>query len=90
MAYTVTPLTSQYPRTLLFWKTVKLLKINNKIFGLFILKNSQPPSLPQGIEYITVELNGVVKIVVKENQAIDTITDNLGNIYFDVTGQISV
>jgi hypothetical protein len=91
-AYTPTNSISPFQRNLIFFNQLLVLAnvLTGKKYARYILKvNKQPvpPSVDWQIE--TPTLQGTLTKRVPGNTAIDSITDENGNIYFDATTELA-
>jgi len=73
-----------------FWGSVTLLKekSTNKVFSKYYIKSKNTPSVPSGWELQSYTFNPVKKVVLKKDETIDKVEDNLGNSYYEVTSII--
>lgn len=87
-SYQVEPSKSPFSRNLTFFKEVILLvnSVSGKKFGRYVLKKNQLP-IPANSDWSvdSVNLAGTLVKRVKENEPIDSVTDEHGNIFYDVT-----
>ena len=87
-SYQIEPSKSPFPRNLTFFKEVVLLVHvpTGKKFGRYVLRKNQSPVAPNSDWQVdSVTLAATLVKGVKENTPIDSVTDENGNIFYDVT-----
>lgn len=69
-----------------FWGTVVTFKelSSNKLFSKYIIKSKETPIIPNGWELGNYTFSETKKVRVKKGESIDKVTDELGNVYYEV------
>lgn len=73
---------------LTFWGNVKLLKKDGRSFSRYHLKSKETPSPANGWSLESYTFPQVKKITLKKGETIDSVKDELGNVYYEVTSII--
>ena len=75
---------------LTFWGTVVTFKelSSNKVFSKYIIKSKETPITPDGWELGSYTFSEPKKVTIKKGESIDKVTDELGNVYYEVTSII--
>jgi hypothetical protein len=91
VTYQIVPSVSGLNRYLSYFSSVKVLKniATNKIFARYTLVDKSPINPPQGWLLGEINLPSVYVKAIDANNAIDSVADEFGNVYYDVTEEFS-
>ena len=70
-----------------FWGSVILLKetSSGRVFSKYYIKSKDTPTAPSGWSFEPYSFAEAKKIILKKGQTIDSVNDELGNVYYEVT-----
>ena len=73
-----------------FWGNVTFLKEANSggLFSKYYIKSKDIPTAPSGWSFEPYSFTEAKKIILKKGQTIDSVKDELGNVYYEVTSII--
>jgi len=90
MAYQIETITAEHSFGMVFtfWGKVSLLKKDDRVFSKYIVKSNQPPVPQNGWTLDQFIFQSPAKLSIKKGQTIDSVKDELGNVYYEVTSII--
>jgi len=90
MAYQIETVTATHEvgMILSFWGNVTLLKKDGRSFSKYYIKSKETPSPVNGWSLESYTFPQSKKITLKKGETIDSVKDELGNVYYEVTSII--
>lgn len=90
MNYTIETITATDIMSFIFWGNVTLLneEQSNRSFSKYYIKSKDIPTAPSGWSFEPYSFTEAKKIILKKGQTIDSVKDELGNVYYEVTSII--
>lgn len=91
MAYQIETVTATHEAGMIlsFWGNVTLLKKDGRSFSKYYIKSKDEPTPINQWVFETYTFTQPVKINLKKGETIDSVKDELGNVYFEVTQLIN-
>ena len=88
-AYQIEKVTAQqdFGMFFTFWGNVTFLKEANsgRLFSKYYIKSKDTPTAPSGWSFEPHTFTQAKKVILKKGETIDSVTDELGNVYYEVT-----
>ena len=90
VAYQIETVTAEQLMLFTFWGNVMLLKevSSGRSFSKYYIKSKEVPTAPSGWGFAPYSFAEAKKVILKKGETIDSVADELGNVYYEVTSLI--